>query len=102
MLSTRNQFLIISAAYLFSTPVSAQGWWNNNNGNWNNGNGGCPPWVSSDDCNSSNNGNNNNNGGNNNGSGPDASQYGLSQEDLSRSGRIVTVHAVLACLVWVL
>ncbi|KAJ9659966.1 hypothetical protein H2198_002856 [Neophaeococcomyces mojaviensis] len=102
MLSVRNQFILTSVAYLLLTPtVSAQGWWGGGNGDWHDGDGnwdGCPPWWSSDEC-SSNGGNSN---GNNNGASADPSAYGLTESDLQRSNRILTIHAVLACLVWVL
>lgn len=101
----RSSLLSVAATALFVSTASADWWGNHNGGNgpWDGGPGnsnGCPPWVSSDDCD-----NNNSNGGSGNGNGgngvADPSQY-FSESQLSNSNKIVTIHAVLACLVWVL
>lgn len=109
MLSTRQQFLLTSLGYLAfaASPVSADfGWGGNGNGgppgNWNNDGGwsGCAWFTGNSDCddNSSNgNGNGNGDGGNS-----DPSRLSLSGSELERYNRIITIHAVLACLVWVL
>lgn len=113
MLSTRQRFLLTCLGYLAfaASPVSADndGPWggfgdgNGGPGNWN-GNGGwsgCGWITGNDDCDG--NGNNNNGGSNGNGNtNAGSSQLNFSASELDRYNRIITIHAVLACLVWVL
>lgn len=99
MLSTRTQFLLVSIAYLLVTPASAQGWWGpNNGGNWS---GNCPPFAPSSVCNSNGDNNGGSNGGSNSGGNTNPSQEDLTPEEISKSTKVITIHAVLACLVWV-
>lgn len=90
MLSIRQQFVVTSLGSLaFVLPASAQGGWAN----------GDQPGT----------GNNNNNGdgfgytatgsGNGNNNSPNADYYGGQSGGTSR---LIAIHGVLACLVWVL
>lgn len=65
-----------------------------NGGDWN---GHCGWWGAGNCDGSNSNGNGNGNGNNANGS-----QLGFSSGELDHYNRIITIHAALACLVWVL
>lgn len=115
MLSTRQRFLLTCLGYIAfaASPVSADndGPWggmgngNGGPGNWNGDGGwtGCPWWITdNDDCDGSGDNNNNGGSGSNGNTNAGSSQLNLSADQLDRYNRIITIHAVLACLVWVL
>lgn len=116
MLSTRQRFLLTCLGYLaFATsPVSADignGWGGFGNGyggpgdrNGDGGWSGCQWITGNDDC--DDNGNDDNNdggsGGNRNTNAGSSGLNNFSAGQMDRYDRIITIHAVLACLVWVL
>lgn len=69
---------------------------NGGNGYWN----GCARWDDDDDCDDDDDGAGDDDSDNNGSIDPSA--LGLSTSEMSRTTRIITVHAVLASLVWVL
>lgn len=115
MISIRQHFVLTCLGYLvFAASLASadmgDGWggFGNGNGdggpsNWNsNGDGGWSgcAWIAGSDC---NHGGNNNGGSGTNGNGNSGpSALNLSAGELDRYNRIITIHAVLACLVWVL
>lgn len=93
MLSARQQLVLTAIGYLaFASPVSAQGGWANGDqpGTGNNNNNG-------DGFGYTGSGNSNGNGNNN---GPNSDFFG--GQPGGSTTRLITIHAVLACLVWVL
>jgi len=101
---TRTRFILTPAAFFLLNANTANAQWGWGGGHWGGGDGdgngdwnGCGWWDGSDDCNDGDDGDND---GNNNGS-VDPSALGLSTSEMNRTTRIITVHAVLASLVWV-
>lgn len=104
--STRARFLLTTAAFLLLNiqAVRAQGGWGGG-GRWGDNNGGdgwngCGWWDGNDDCDDDD--DDGDDGDDNENGTLDPAALGLSTSEINRTTKIITVHAVLASLVWVL
>ncbi|KAK5949786.1 hypothetical protein OHC33_009175 [Knufia fluminis] len=103
--STRARFLLTTAAFLLLNiqAVRAQGGWGGG-GRWGDNNGGdgwngCGWWDGNDDCDDDD--DDGDDGDDNENGTLDPAALGLSTSEINRTTKIITVHAVLASLVWV-
>lgn len=103
MLSTRQRFIFTTLAFLALDTFSVAGfrWGDGGPGRWDGDGGwsGCPWGAGAGGC--SNDGNDNNESGGDSSS-TDPTQLEFTASAGARYDKIITIHAVLACLVWVL
>lgn len=93
-----RQPLVLAASFLFVIGTQAQGRWGSSNlgDGHTDGSSGCPPWLTGAPCDSPDDGNTSVDGSSN------PSYLGLSVDEISKSGRLMTIHAILACVVWLM
>lgn len=113
LLSASTTFILFSLASAQGPPFGfgGGGGGGNDNGNgdrppWAQGNGwnntfGCAWWGGSD-CNGNGGSDSGGNSNNGNSAGSTLAAYGLTTSEYNKTNSIITAHAVLACLVWVL
>lgn len=84
---------------LSTASTNAQGWAGGGGGygkGFPSGSNGCPPWLAKEQCSGQDGSSNNLSNFN------DLSSLGLSADQILRTSRLITIHAVLACVVWIL
>lgn len=105
--STRTRLLLTTAAFLLLNANTVNAQWGPGSGHWGGGDGnggndggwnGCGWWDGNDDCDGSDDGDD----GSDSSSTTDPASLGLSASETNKTRRVITIHAVLASLVWVL